>query len=82
MKNMPVLVVKGYLRKTIPGLGKIVAFNLLSQKRVTVTVRKILRATCGDTGVEVSCTASFQNGIWTGCCKIGGKRYPYTVHRS
>ena len=78
-ENMPVLVVPNIFKKAIPGLGSRVALNRLSQKRVTVAVRKILRERFDHTHVEVSCSASFQNGVWTGRCRIDDKRYSYTV---
>ncbi len=78
--SIPILVISSIIFRTaIPGLGSKIPLNSLSPKTVTKRVRGTLREKFGDSKAKVSCTASIQNGVWTGCCIIGDKRYQYTV---
>jgi len=77
---MPMLKVNNRYTLTLPGLGKIVPFSQLSQKTVTKTVRANLRKTYGISNVEVSCHASFLEGVWNGRCKINGIQYNYQIY--
>ena len=76
---MPVLIVSNVCQQNIPGLGSLVPFSQLSEKRVTMAVRDNLKASFGPSNVEVSCSASFKGGSWRGHCLINGKHYSYTV---
>lgn len=78
---MPSLIINDKLKKEIPGLGNIVQFSSLSEKRITKAVRKILREYYGYNNVEVSCSATFRNGVWTGVCSINGYEYSYEIQK-
>jgi hypothetical protein len=76
---MPTLIINDKVKKEIPGLGKIVKFSSLSAKRITKAVRNILREDYNYDSVEVSCSAVFRNGVWTGFCSINGHKFSYEI---
>lgn len=61
----------------IPGLGIIRKFSSLSQKRITKSVRNILRNEIDNFEVKVSCTADFHLDKWNGICWIDNQQYRY-----
>ena len=75
------LVVMNTKAIDIPGLARHRAFDKLSQKRITKAVRDTLRAKYGTDNVEVSCTAVWKQGMWTGDCWINGEKCLYRVMR-
>jgi len=76
---MPKLTVENRFSCTLPGLGKIAAFESLSQKRITKVAREALRKTYGEPNVEVSCIAEFGASAWAGRCVIGGQPFKYRI---
>lgn len=76
---MKKLIIENLYQIEIPGLGKYIAFEELSKKRVTKSVRQNLGKEFGNENVIVSCTASFENEVWKGTCIINGKEYNYRV---
>jgi hypothetical protein len=76
---MPTLTVGNGFTTPLAGLGRNQNFPTLSEKRVTKAVRGALRDQYGDDGVEVSCSAAFENGEWIGACEIAGRSETYSV---
>ena len=79
--SAPVLLVPNLYKDTIPGLGTIRRFEILSEKRVTSAIREKLRVKFGESQVHVTCKASFQDGFWKGQCEINGKSNSYIVKK-
>jgi len=79
---MKKLIIGNLYQTEIPGLGKYVDFEKLSQKRVTISVRQKLRNKFGNENVIVSCKAIFEHGVWKGTCIINGKKYNYLVEKN
>jgi hypothetical protein len=76
---MPMLRVSNDFNQEIPGLGKNTPFGSLSEKRITKATRECLRVKYGEASVEVSCSASFRDGVWTGRCWINGTEFVYRI---
>ena len=82
MGIMPTLSVKNGYHQPLDGLGKITAFQNLSQKRVTKATREALRRRFGRDSVVVSCSASFTGTEWTGECTINDEGFTYRISTS
>jgi len=76
---MPVLNIPQVLHINVNGLGARKPLLSLSQKRITVKIRELLRSQFPNGHVEVSCTANIQNNCWHGTCRINGSQHHYTI---
>jgi hypothetical protein len=77
---MPTLILENGRKYAIPGLGKIIPFLKLSEKRLTRAVRDCLRETFGTQSVSVVCEATLTaSAEWAGQCKIEGHKFSYRV---
>jgi hypothetical protein len=61
------------------GLATLKPLSRLTQKRVTVKVRTVLRDKYGRKKVKVSCEAKWCSNRWTGECQIAGEYFNYEV---
>jgi hypothetical protein len=77
---MPQLVIRCLWTESLNGLSRRVPLEQLTEKTVSMTVRRHLRQRFGD-DVEVSCTVRFSpaEDAWIGRCWIKKTEYEYRV---
>jgi len=71
-------VANGY-SSDLDGLATLKPLSGLTQKRVTVKVRTVLRKEYGRKKVSVSCEAKWCPNRWVGTCRIAGEDFNYEV---
>lgn len=62
-----------------PGLASKKRLSQLSEKRITVKAREILRNHFVSHNVTVSCSALYQNQSWSGTCSINGMTHQFQI---
>ncbi len=77
---MTLLVVTNGFDHTVPGLAVNKLLPVLSAKRITVAVRKVLRHAYGTSAVEVACHAELEDGTWRGRCRINGEQFTFELN--
>ena len=78
---MVVLIVQNEYSSRLAGLGKRKPISELSEKRITVVVRKNLRSEYGKSDVIVSCKVFFLDGTWNSKCTINDVEYNYKIKK-
>ena len=64
----------------LPRLATCKPLHSISEKTITIAVRKALRKLFKNSHIEVSCDVNLNAaGCWNGYCIIKGQRYVYVV---